>query len=182
MKTPLALIAAAALALCACESTTPAQRYAQSQQLVAQAYGNKLSQLNKPRLPPRCTGRPKPRALTSKPNPLPSPPKASKTRATSSLTLRGSRYRSMRNRQYKQLPVYQPPPMQNYQIDTPQSQMFNGASPVRFGIRNAEGPTRRRAGTAAGNIHETNINGYWRRSAFGNWHRVRGHKRTTGRV
>ena len=43
MKTSLALIAAAALAPCACESTTPAQRYAQSQQLVAQAYGNKLS-------------------------------------------------------------------------------------------------------------------------------------------
>ena len=43
MKTSLALIAAAALALCACESTTPAQRYAQAQQLVAQAYGNKLS-------------------------------------------------------------------------------------------------------------------------------------------
>src|SRR5439155_20243767 len=43
MKNPLALIAAAALALCACESTTPAQRFAQAQQLVAQAYGNKLS-------------------------------------------------------------------------------------------------------------------------------------------
>jgi len=43
MKTSLALIAAAALALCGCESTTPVQRYARSQQLVAQAYGNKLS-------------------------------------------------------------------------------------------------------------------------------------------
>ena len=43
MKTSLPLIAAAALALCACESTTPAQPYAQSQQLVAQAYGNRLS-------------------------------------------------------------------------------------------------------------------------------------------
>ena len=43
MKTSLPLIAAAALALCACESTTPAQRYAQSQQLVAQAYCNRLS-------------------------------------------------------------------------------------------------------------------------------------------
>jgi hypothetical protein len=43
MKTALAPIASAAFTLGACESTTPAQRYAQSQQLVAQAYGNKLS-------------------------------------------------------------------------------------------------------------------------------------------
>ena len=43
MKTSLTLFGAAALALCACESTTPAQRYAQAQQVVAQAYGNKLS-------------------------------------------------------------------------------------------------------------------------------------------
>ncbi len=27
------------------------------------------------------------------------------------------------------LPIYQPAPMQNYQIDTPQYQRFNGASP-----------------------------------------------------
>jgi hypothetical protein len=39
----LMLAIAATLALCACESTTPAERYTQAQQLVAQTYGNKLS-------------------------------------------------------------------------------------------------------------------------------------------
>jgi hypothetical protein len=44
MKTSLSLLASTLLLpLAGCESTTPAQLYAQTQQLVAQAYGNKLS-------------------------------------------------------------------------------------------------------------------------------------------
>jgi hypothetical protein len=130
MKTSLPLIAAAALALCACESTTPAQRYAQSQQLVAQAYGNKLSPAQQAALATAIYQQ----AETTRAN-----------QQAQSAAIAAQGFQNAGNiiansaRQpstiYAQpatpLPVYQPspsPPTPNYQIDTPQYQTFNGAS------------------------------------------------------
>ena len=130
MKTSLTLLAAAALALCACESTTPAQRYAQSQQLVAQAYGNKLSPAQQAALATaiyqqaeatRATQQSQSAAII-----------AQGFQNAGNTIAEGSRYQPnyITPVQYPTpMPIYQAAPGQNYQIDTPRSQMFNGASP-----------------------------------------------------
>ena len=126
----LTLAIAAALGLCACESTTPAQRYAQCQQVVAQAYGNKLSPAQQAALATaiyqqaeatRAIQQAQSAAII-----------AQGFQNAGNTIAEGSRYQPnyvTPTVQMQATQIAQPTPMPSYQIDTPRSQMFNGASP-----------------------------------------------------
>ena len=131
MKTSLSLLAAIVLLpLSGCESTTPAQRYAQAQQVVAQAYGNKLSPAQQAALATaiyqqgeanRAIQQAQSAAII-----------AQGFQNAGNTIAEGSRYQPnyvTPTVQMQATQIAQPTPMPSYQIDTPRSQIFNGASP-----------------------------------------------------